>query len=226
MSEQTFGSWLSGFVDGEGCFALAVCKMNGYRVPTAHFVIQLRADDIDVLIKIQQYLKCGSVAYNPNNKGAGTSKPSARFTVHNTQHLHDILIPHFEKYPLEAKKQRDFAIWSKGVKFLVNLKTLKGRGRVKRWTPARIEAFNKISLQLRKVREYIEPTSQIRVVISSKHDRSGEKSHTAKLTPDQVRSIRKYHAGGMSQKDNAAKHNIGYTAVFNIVHGLKWTHIK
>lgn len=54
----------------------------------------------------------------------------------------------------------------------------------------------------------------------------GEKNHFAKLSEDQVREIRAWHAsGGVTQSELASLFHVNPQSVFNIIHRKSWTHI-
>ena len=111
VDRDSFGNWLSGFVDGEGHFGLLDDKRN---YPAARFSINLRADDLPILQQIQSYWQVGRILYSeyPSNC---RSKPKVNYQVNKARDLAEILIPHFEHYPLRAKKSRDFQIWKTGI---------------------------------------------------------------------------------------------------------------
>lgn len=115
INKDVFGAWLSGFVAGEGSFNLSMinnsCK--------ASFTIALRADDIDALYLIQSYWQCGGV-YNIHRKKeeSRNRKQEVNFTVHRSVHLQEILVSHFDKFPLFAKKRLDFEVWKLGVELI------------------------------------------------------------------------------------------------------------
>ena len=78
--------------------------------------------------------------------------------------INRVVIPHFEKHPLYAKKARDFVIWRTAVELLVRieLKSHKrgcgsGRGFPKTWTPDDREEFKAIIAALRESRQFNAP---------------------------------------------------------------------
>ena len=106
-----FGHWLAGFTDGEGCFVIRFQKP---KYTKCFFSIRLRADDIDILQEIQETLGVGQIRLSKedgHNEVAGWQVCAIGDLIH-------VLIPLFEKYPLRAKKKRDFAIWSRAVRLI------------------------------------------------------------------------------------------------------------
>src|SRR4051812_31491650 len=119
IDREAFGHWLSGFIDGEAHFGLFVDpakkghNLPSYRTP---FRLSLRDDDIAILRLIQSFWHCGTIKFGANaNPTAPNSKPIAYYSVHGLKDLKGILIPHFERYPLRAKKANDYILWKQGV---------------------------------------------------------------------------------------------------------------
>ena len=156
-----FGHWLSGFTDGEGCFAL-FWNRKGKRSPIGKsaFRISLRNDDREILTHIQLFLNCGYIYYKPSTKDK--EQPIATFVVANTDDLVRFVIPHFVEFPLRAKKARDFVLWRNGVELIHAIKkqARKGRGghglSIK-WTALICDEFQAIHDDLKAVRVYDSP---------------------------------------------------------------------
>lgn len=53
--------WISGFVDGEGCFTFYMKKKSNNYITSSFFTITQNTHDVFVLQKIQQYFNCGSI---------------------------------------------------------------------------------------------------------------------------------------------------------------------
>jgi hypothetical protein len=122
IDREAFGHWLSGFVDGEGHFGFCFSAARP-RLPKgnwhAYIVIVLRADDHAVLKLIQSYWQCGTISdkKKPSNN-LKNAKPQYRYYIDSIIHHTNIIVPHFERFPLRAKKQRDFLIWREAVAIL------------------------------------------------------------------------------------------------------------
>lgn len=156
IDRNVFGAWLSGFVAGEGSFSLTMRR----DCPRAAFNMQLRSDDAAVLHLIQSYWMCGGV-YLINRKDDGRIRNQAvSLTVYKHEHLETILIPHFEMFPLFAKKARDFDWWKKGVRLVCLINKRKRHkcgtsgqwGRSRKWLPEEIEEFKLYHDEIRDVR--------------------------------------------------------------------------
>ena len=100
--------YISGFVDGEGCFSIGIHK-NGGRLPEVRlmFEIELREDDEPILRQIQQDLGCGFI-YRLEYERYEKWRPHVKFKVSNFPDIYEKVIPFFKKYPLQAKKRFDF----------------------------------------------------------------------------------------------------------------------
>lgn len=64
-----------------------------------------------------------------------------------------------------------------------------------------------------------------RTVLKAWPDMRGERSANAKLTDDDVRTIRALHLSGLKQKDIAARYNVSQPTIGYIVHGKTWGHV-
>ena len=95
--------WITGFVDGEGCFHVAVNKhadmTSGYQVLPEFTVVQ-HERDVQVLHALKRYFGCGVVRTNHGDRMA--------YRVRSKKDLLERIIPFFEKHPLKTKKRIDF----------------------------------------------------------------------------------------------------------------------
>ena len=111
-------NWVTGFTDAEGCFYVPIYKRNDYKLGwhiQACFQIKLHIKDKDLLVQIKSFFsEVGTIVTN-HNYG---------FVVYRVYSLGDItnvIIPHFNKYPLISQKYGDFIIWK-------NIVELKNKG--------------------------------------------------------------------------------------------------
>lgn len=119
--------WLSGFTDGEGSFIL-MRKRQPVRVGgeiVTHeiigvqpvFTIALRADDVAVLIDLRSAFG-GSIQGQKQQSPDGARNPRYNWVVGSKKDLARI-VSYFERFPLRAKKARDFAIWREAVRLYI-----------------------------------------------------------------------------------------------------------
>ena len=95
--------WITGFVDGEGCFHVGIntnrCLACGFQVLPEFTVVQ-HERDVQVLHALKAYFGCGVVRSNHGDRMA--------YRVRNAAHLRSIIVPFFMKHPLKTKKRLDF----------------------------------------------------------------------------------------------------------------------
>lgn len=165
LDRNHFAAWLSGFVDGEGCFRLGLCCVTPGRPKTPHATleIRLRLDDFDVLRLIRSYFGCGNLYVKRASKPQW--HPNCNYHVKRIADLSGIIVPHFERYPLLAKKRLEFSIWKEGVALIQSVVS-RGRrgsdcgrqgGRVN-WADAELSRFVALHSALRSQREFLPPS--------------------------------------------------------------------
>ena len=103
-SREFLSAYISGYVDGEGCFTVSIAPratlLVGWEVRPG-FSVSQNGDRAEVLHAIRAYFGCGSI--RPDR--------SDRTLKWETRHLGDILdavIPHFARFPLLSGKRYDF----------------------------------------------------------------------------------------------------------------------
>lgn len=114
--------WVTGFCDGESSFSIRVARDDTRRHkikinPT--FNIELHKKDIAILYMIKAFFNTGSIIERVRD-----GKPSAIYSVQSVKTLHEIIIPHFYKYPLLTQKKVDFVLFFRTVEIIYNAKTL------------------------------------------------------------------------------------------------------
>lgn len=109
--DDSFGFWLAGLADGEGCFSINVRRARGYRSFMCAFEIRLRDDDRSLIELIHETLGFGRI----NEVGGyGRSRPSVGFRV-ETKAACIPLCEVFDAYPLRSKKAKDYVVWRAAV---------------------------------------------------------------------------------------------------------------
>jgi hypothetical protein len=109
---DSFGNWIAGFIDGEGCFCIRSQKVSMSYTHSPQFRIKLRIDDRDVLLEIVRRTKIGYV--KDTKRGKSTGNPFAEWLVVSKEDVTNLCC-FLMRYPLRAKKKRDFIIWKKAV---------------------------------------------------------------------------------------------------------------
>ena len=115
---------ITGLVDAEGSFGIVVVKddsrASGF-VITVFLEVGLNFKDKDLLLLIKNTLDVGNIYYNSGDN-------TYRWKVSNITDISNVVIPHFNKYPLVTQKRADFEIFSKIVKILVDKNHLNSNG--------------------------------------------------------------------------------------------------
>lgn len=118
-------SYVTGFIDGEGSFIVLVLKRETYLtgwniIPV--FTISLHNRDRVLLEKIQSFF--GGIGKITTRK----KDNSVHYTVKSVKDIVNVIIPHFDKYPLLTQKQADFELFKKIVMIMHNKQHLKLEG--------------------------------------------------------------------------------------------------
>jgi LAGLIDADG endonuclease len=99
--------YISGFVDGEGCFSVSIrphptVRYGSRCVVTPVFQIYQHHDNLELLEEFKSFFGCGSIT----SKGPTSSVMT--FAVSKRRDLELRIIPFFEQHPLRSKKCNDF----------------------------------------------------------------------------------------------------------------------
>ena len=72
------------------------------------FVLHLHIKDLELLQSIKSFFGVGVLVIDPaNNK--------VRYSVNSIEDLKNVIIPHFDKYPLQTKKYMDYSLFKSAV---------------------------------------------------------------------------------------------------------------
>lgn len=116
--------FVTGFTDGEGSFIISVTQDSeyslGFRVK-AIFRINLHKEDLELLKLIQSYFD-GAGNIREDYKGI------CSYTFNSLDEICNILIPHFDKYPLISQKLADYLLFRKAVMLIKNKSHLTEEG--------------------------------------------------------------------------------------------------
>ena len=105
--------WVSGFIDGEGSFSLKIIKRPGYTLGWGvepSFVVCLHAKDLPLLEKIQAFFGVGNISIGNNN--------AVLYYVSSFLELTNVIIPHFERFPLITKKKADYLLFKSALEII------------------------------------------------------------------------------------------------------------
>ena len=123
INEKLDPNWLTGFVDGEGCFHIGISKHPelrfGYQILPELTVVQHKRD-IDLLYRMRSAMGCGVVRRNHGDRYC--------WRVRNLKNLAEIIVPFFGKYPLKSKKRIEFLKFANVIRMMVESKHLTKEG--------------------------------------------------------------------------------------------------
>jgi hypothetical protein len=108
QAEVDVPSYLSGYVDGEGCFTVSISPrptlLVGWEVRPSLSVIQ-NSDRSEVLLLMQEYFGCGTMRPDRSDR-------TLKWEVRSLPVLMARIVPHFKAFPLLSSKQQDFELFA------------------------------------------------------------------------------------------------------------------
>lgn len=103
LTSRNVPEYISGFVDGEGCFSVSFTKRPRFIIgweTKPSFSVSQNHDRAEPLFIMQKYFECGFMR-------DGKTDNTLKYEVRRLDDLLKKVIPHFEKYPLLSAKQQD-----------------------------------------------------------------------------------------------------------------------
>ncbi len=107
--------WVTGFVDGEGCFSIGFIRQpsrknrkgykTGYQV-SHEFAVTQGAKSIQCLHEIHAFFGIGQV--HQNTRYDNHKEHLFRYVVRRREELLEVIIPFFRQYSLRTSKKHDF----------------------------------------------------------------------------------------------------------------------
>jgi len=120
-------NWVTGLVDAEGCFYVRLTKSKNHKIGwwiQACFQLGFHVKDKDLLLQIKSFFdEIGSI-YTINNK-------TVLYQVRNLNAITNVIIPHFNKYPLITQKQSDYLLFKQIVELMDKGEHLTKEGLIK-----------------------------------------------------------------------------------------------
>lgn len=101
--------YVTGLIEGEGTFGVSFNLRRRLRVGVEtrpYFAISLNQRNLELIKSLRDYFSCGGIRFS---RGDNTYK----YEVRSIDDLTEKIIPHFEKYPLQGDKRRDFETFKK-----------------------------------------------------------------------------------------------------------------
>lgn len=107
MTTKLDAQWITGFIDGEGCFSIEINKTKGGKpqIQVVLTVVQNKSDE-QVLHALKDYFGCGNVI--ENKKACKKYEARMMWRLKNTKLFAEKIIPFFEKHKLKTKRRIEF----------------------------------------------------------------------------------------------------------------------
>ena len=125
QQERLAAWWISGFVDGEGCFHVSINKSSkmsiGWQVLPEFRIVQHKRDE-SLLKELQQFFGAGKVV---TNHGA-----RKELRIRKLDDLRNVVL-FFKQHPLKTKKKKDLEVFEKILKLMENKEHLTIEGLTK-----------------------------------------------------------------------------------------------
>ena len=106
-------NWVTGFTDGEGTFYIGINQNStmsiGYQVLPEFRIVQHQRD-IKLLYELKKFFQAGVVRVNHDDR--------YELRIRSLKHINQIVIPHFDKYPLKTQKKFDFIKFKKVINLM------------------------------------------------------------------------------------------------------------
>ena len=106
QQERLDFKWIVGFVDGEGCFHVAINKLPkmtlGWQVLPEFRVVQHQRDE-EILLKLKNFFGFGNIMINHGDR--------KEFRVRGIENLNKI-VQFFKENPLQTSKQKSFELFT------------------------------------------------------------------------------------------------------------------
>ena len=122
QQERLDSRWVSGFVDGEGCFHVSINKIPkmsiGWQVLPEFRIVQHERDE-SVLKELQQFFGAGKVI---TNHGA-----RKELRIRKLNDLRNVVL-FFKQHPLRTEKKKNFEIFAKILELMEHKKHLTVEG--------------------------------------------------------------------------------------------------
>ena len=102
-----FSWYITGLVDGEGCFSVSFNLRRKLRVGLEvrpSFSVSQNKRNLDILKNIRDYFGCGAIRFDKFDQ-------TYKYEVRSIKDIVKRVIPHFDKYPLQTSKAKDFRLF-------------------------------------------------------------------------------------------------------------------
>jgi hypothetical protein len=111
--------WVSGFIDGEGCFCVNINRCSATRLGwqvRPEFVVTQGARSISALEALEEFFGCGAIYRNTRHDNH--REDVYRWCVRRRDDLCDRIVPFVQRVPLRTSKARDFEHFVRILEFM------------------------------------------------------------------------------------------------------------
>lgn len=112
MTPSIDPNWISGFTDGEGCFAIVIYNREIKKTPAVQFSfsIRLAERDVDIIKRIKNFFGAGFYSVRKNKNAF-----NAYYKCSGPNIIKEKIIPHFDRYSLQTEKKKSYELWKKAI---------------------------------------------------------------------------------------------------------------
>jgi len=106
--------YITGLVEGEGCFSVSFHLRDKLKVgieTRASFSVSLNKRDLELLKKLHQYFGGGGIRFSRADN-------TYKYEIRELKSIVEKVIPHFERYPLQGSKGKDFEAFKEIIKMM------------------------------------------------------------------------------------------------------------
>jgi hypothetical protein len=107
MKKRNIKEYISGYVDGEGCFNISFSKREKLKIgweTKPSFSVSQNEERSEILYKMKNFFKVGFLRRDFSDK-------TLKYEIRSLDDLNTKIIPHFESYPLLSSKNKDFKLF-------------------------------------------------------------------------------------------------------------------
>ena len=119
--------YVTGLVEGEGSFYVGILPRKLGKVDfevRPSFSLSQHKRNRSLLFKLKEYFGCGSIRFSKKDQ-------TYKFEVRSLKDLKEKILPHFEKFPLEGEKAKDFKVLKEIVEMMERKEHLERKGLLK-----------------------------------------------------------------------------------------------
>lgn len=106
--------YVTGLVEGEGCFYVGILPRRLEQVDwevRPSFSLSQSRKNREIVFKLKDFFGCGWIRPSKNDD-------TLKYEVKSLKELKEKIIPHFEKFPFEGKKRKDFKIFKEIIEMM------------------------------------------------------------------------------------------------------------